>query len=302
MNMAMMNNQKTLRGLLVSEAMRKQVVTLPQDAAIEKGINFLIKYKINAVLTTDEHGMPAGVVSKTDIMGAYYAGLPLEAPLDNIMSAPPLFCGPKDSLESALEKMRSNAVYRLYVIGEKPEQVIGALAYPDIVGLLYRYCHVCEYSHKRQRQKKHADSTIRRYKVKEVMTSSAKAYGEDNALTYIMEELSKYRFGAVLIKDKNNVPCGVVSKTDLALSYKHGMDSEIEAKRVMSSPVRSCGEDDLLEDAIQNMIFADIHRLFVHKQAPKNIVGVLSLSDAARIRSGSCHACVSSRIKVDEHG
>jgi hypothetical protein len=26
---------------------------------------------------------------------------------------------------------------------------------------------------------------------------------------------------------------------------------------------------------------------------------VLSLSDAARLRSGSCHACVSSRIKID---
>ena len=32
---------------------------------------------------------------------------------------------------------------------------------------------------------------------------------------------------------------------------------------------------------------------------PQNIVGVLSLSDAARIRSGSCHACVSSRIRVE---
>ncbi len=27
----------------------------------------------------------------------------------------------------------------------------------------------------------------------------------------------------------------------------------------------------------------------------------VSLSDAARIRSGSCHGCDSSRIKVDEH-
>ena len=32
------------------------------------------------------------------------------------------------------------------------------------------------------------------------------------------------------------------------------------------------------------------------------LIGMLSLSDAARLRSGSCHACVSSRIKIDEHG
>lgn len=28
--------------------------------------------------------------------------------------------------------------------------VVGALAYPDIVGLLYQYCHDCEYNHLRQ--------------------------------------------------------------------------------------------------------------------------------------------------------
>jgi signal-transduction protein with cAMP-binding, CBS, and nucleotidyltransferase domain len=69
----------------------------------------------------------------------------------------------------------------------------------------------------------------------------------------------------------------------------------------MSSPVRSFEENGLLEDAIQKMIFTDVHRLFVHQNDPQKILGVLSLSDAARIRSGSCHACVSKRIRVDNH-
>mgnify|MGYP006304013069 CR=1 FL=1 len=63
--------------------------------------------------------------------------------------------------------------------------------------------------------------------------------------------------------------------------------------------VRRCGADDLLEDAIRKMIFTDIHRLFVRETGTGDLVGVFSLSDAARIRSGSCHACVSSRITVD---
>jgi hypothetical protein len=46
------------------------------------------------------------------------------------------------------------------------------------------------------------------------------------------------------------------------------------------------------------MIFFDLHRLFVWKDDPKNLVGVLSLSDAARFRSGTCRACLTSRIKV----
>jgi CBS domain-containing protein len=299
--MTTMDKRETLSGLLVNEAMRRQVIYLPRDAAIDKGINFLIKYKINAFLTTDNNDRPAGVVSKTDVMGAYYADLPLETSLDNIMSSPPLFCRPDDSLESALEKMRSQGIYRLYVIAASSDDVAGTLAYPDIVGLLYQYCHDCEYSHRRRKRKKQADGTIRRYQVNEVMTPSVKGCLKDDTLMHVMEELSQYRFGAVLISDGNNVPCGIVSKTDLALSYKHGVDSQTPAQTIMSSPVRSCAENEFLEDAIRKMIFTDIHRLFVHKDDPENVVGVLSLSDAARIRSGSCHACVSSRIRVDDH-
>jgi predicted transcriptional regulator len=299
--MVILDKKKTLTGLLVKEAMRKQVIHLPQSASIDNGIRALIKFKINAFLIKDENGLPTGVVSKTDIMGAYYASLPLETPLNNIMSFSPLFCRPNDTLESALDIMKSKGIYRLYVIGENQKKVVGTLAYPDIVGLLYLYCNDCEHSHFRKKRKEQADPAIPRYKVKEVMTSFVKACGENDSLLKVMEELSAYRFGAVLITDKNNHPSGVISKTDLSISYKHGVDSKIEAKSIMSSPVLSCEENELLEDAIKQMIFTDIHRLFVYKDDPQNIVGVFSLSDAARVRSGSCHACLSSRIKVDKH-
>ena len=299
--MVILDKKKTLTGLLVKEAMRKQVIHLPQSASIDNGIRALIKFKINAFLIKDENGLPTGVVSKTDIMGAYYASLSLETPLKNIMSFSPLFCRPNDTLESALDIMKSKGVYRLYVIGKNQKKVVGTIAYPDIVGLLYLYCNDCEHSYFRKKRKKQADPAIRRYRVKEVMTSFVKACGENDSLLKVMEELSAYRFGAVLITDKNNHPSGVISKTDLSISYKHGIDSQKEAKCIMSSPVRSCEENDLLEDAIKQMIFSDVRRLFVHKDDPQNIVGVFSLSDAARIRSGSCHACLSSRIKVDKH-
>jgi len=90
------------------------------------------------------------------------------------------------------------------------------------------------------------------------------------------------------------------SKSDLIVAYKHGVSSEVPASSVMASPVVSCDEQELLSGAIQRMIFTDIHRLFVHRGDPAEISGVLSLSDAARARSGSCHACVSSRIRVEQ--
>jgi predicted transcriptional regulator len=289
----------TLSGLTVSQVMRRQVIHLNLNTTIDNSINALIKYKINALLSTDSQGMPAGVLSKTEIMGAYYAGLPIESAIEDIMNTHILFSSPDDSLEDALEKMRSNSVYRLYVRGPEKTKVIGVLAYPDIVGLLYQYCHDCKYSHFQRKKDWHFDS-VRRITVKSIMTKEPKAVFKDESLIKVMEELSVYRFGALLVQDRSKVPCGVISKTDLTLAYKHGVDSRTSSESIMSMPVQSCDSNDLLEEAIRKMIYTDVHRIFIYRDAPDNLVGVISLSDAARSRSGSCHACMSSRIKIED--
>jgi predicted transcriptional regulator len=299
--MAIVLKNFVLGKLSVEEAMRRQVISLSQTAAIDQSINYMIKYKANALLTTDGEDKPSGVVSKTDIMGAYYAALPIDSPLEHIMNSPPLFCRAGDSLDAALNQMRSNSIYRIYVLASDSDSMAGVLAYPDIVGLLYRYCHTCEYSHLGAKKTYRNSNAVIRYTVKDIMTQPVKAFSQDESLMRIIEGLSEYRFGAVLVTDGHNEPCGVISKSDLALAYKHGISTETTADAIMSCPVHACDENEYLEFAIQKMIFTEVHRLFVYRQNPKNIVGVLSLSDAARLRSGSCQACVSSRIKIDEH-
>jgi CBS domain-containing protein len=299
--MVVIERKNTLQNLSVSNAMRRQVVQLEQTKSIDHGINILIKFKVNALLTVDGENKPVGVVSKTDIMGAYYAGLVIDSPLEYIMVSPPLFCHSSDSLEAALELMRSHGVYRLYVLDSESEKLVGALAYPDIVGLLYQYCRQCEFNHLNILKHHGKNDSMRRFSVREVMTSQVRSIGRNEALSGVMEELSAHRFGAILVADDAGSPCGVISKTDLALTYKHGVDPQTPAHTVMSSPVHTCDVDLLLEEAIRKMILTDTHRLFVHEGDGGNIVGVLSLSDAARVRSGSCHGCVSSRIKVEDH-
>jgi len=279
--------------------MRIQIFSLPVTSAIRHGIRHLIKYKTNAFLVCEEGGSPVGVVSTTDIMGAYYAGLPIESPLDHIMVSPPILCSPGDSLESALDTMRAHRVYCLYVRDESKHQVVGALAYPDIVGLLYGYCRSCDRS-VMNRKKDLLENPELRIRVREVMTSSVVWLYENDSLFQIMEGISSHRCGAVLIKNRDEKPIGVISRTDLILAYTRGIPSETLAINILSwSRVISCQESAFLEDAIRKMILTDLQRLFVWAEATENIVGVISLSDAARVRSGSCHACTSSRIRVE---
>jgi CBS domain-containing protein len=296
-----MAQSNTLQNLRVRKAMRRQIICLDQDKTISHGINTIIKHKVNALLAVDGQRQPIGVVSKTDIMGAYYAGLPIDSPLDFIMVSPPIYCKAGDSLDAALEQMRTSKVYRLYVAEDNSEDLAGTLAYPDIVGLLYQYCHQCEYSHlNRQKQVKNSGN-VTRFKVREMMTPGVKSLAMHESLNTVMESLSTYRFGAMLITDAENLPAGVISKTDLVLAYNHGVAPLVTADKVMHPSVHTCDADSLLEEAIKKMILADIHRLFVHEDNENNIVGVLSLSDAARGRSGSCYGCISSRIKVEDH-
>jgi len=212
--MCIVVKQNTLGGLPVREAMRMEVVRIPATASIQTAVRSLVKHKVNGLLVTDAYDGPVGVVSKTDIVGAYYASLPVEYAVENIMMAPPIFCGQADLLESALDTMRSAGVYRLYVLGGHPARVVGVLAYPDIVGLLYRYCHDCDNSLLNKRRTQKLVDASSRWRVKDAMTPSVTSFSENASLLEIMEGLSAYRFGAVLITKGpfQNNSCNLTSR------------------------------------------------------------------------------------------
>jgi signal-transduction protein with cAMP-binding, CBS, and nucleotidyltransferase domain len=288
--------QNVMKDLTVHEAMRRLIINLTAEATLEEAIRYAVKFKVNAILITDPNQEAVGVVTKTDLMGAYYAGLPLDTPMASIMVGPPLFCRLDDTLDAALDCMRTHKIHRLYVREEGSQQAIGVLAYPDIVGLLYRYCHVCEKNLRRNA----SDSEhllADRVRLREVMTPGVFALSDKANLLEVMEGLAAHKFGALLITGGDGAPAGVISKTDLILAYRHRIPPEAPAATVMTGRVEACDSQDILVNALRRMIFADVSRVFVFQESPGHIVGVFSLSDATRFRSGTCRACVSSRIR-----
>ncbi len=295
--MPLVETRSVFSGIPVSEAMRRQVISLPFSADIGQGIRMMIRYKANAVLLTDK-SVPFGVVSKTDLMGAFYADFPTETPLGDVMGSQPIACFPDDPLESALEIMEAAGVHRLYVTGANREEVIGTVAYSEIVGLLYRYCRACERGTAKKRMKLSGIDPSARLTVREVMTQDVWSCRDKDRLFTVIETLSTHHMGAVLVKNEAQSPVGVISKTDLILAYHHGVSQETESREIMNKPVHSVPAEELLSKAIQQMLINDVQRLFVHRDAsnPDLICGVLALSDSARFRSGSCRACTAGRM------
>lgn len=290
--------RSVLSGVRVESAMRRQVVRGVRSASLSACINQMIKHKVGAMLVVDELNRPAGVLSKTDLVSAYYAMLPVDTPVGDIVAGAPAFCYPDDLLEEAIDRMQAEGIHRIYVRGAHIEQIVGTLSYLDVVGLLYRYCRNCRNSVFRHRQ---GDAlSERRILVREVMSSRVYTGRCTSHLGEIIETLTSSRCGAALLVDEAAQPAGVISKTDLVLAYKHGLAIETPAAEIMQHPVLSCGEDNLLAHALQQMLLRDVQRLFVHKGNACRIVGVLSLSDSARFRSGSCRACMPSRLLADD--
>jgi len=300
-----LNQQKkpsVLAGFLVKEVMRRKVVRLPPESTVESALRSMIKHRVSGLLI--EHAAnarPAGVLSKTDIMGAYYADLPIDIKIGDIMSRPVLSCQLDDSLEEALQRMKEHRVTRLYVNAEDDGAVIGVLAYPEVVGLMYRHCHYCRKSlFKGQYISSNTKKAILRLTVGDIMGTEVLRLPGTATIMQVIEELSSAVGSEVLICNDDGAAVGVVTISDVVMAYRHGRKQDELARQIMTTPVRLCNAGAMLEEAIQTMIFADVGRLFVRDEKNSAIMGVLNLADTAKARSGSCQACIVSRITIKD--
>lgn len=296
-----MGKKSVLIGFLVKDVMRRKVVKLTPESTIESALRIMIKHRVSGLLIEyPGSGRPAGVLSKTDIMGAYYADLPLSVQVGDIMSRPVLTCEREMFLEAALGRMKEHSVTRLYVTSNE-NTVVGVLAYPEIVGLMYRHCHYCEKSLFKGRYRSDSTSAaILRFTVYDIMTPVVQTLSDDATIEQAIEQLSEPIGTEVVICDDKDTAQGVVSVTDVVMAYLRNRRQSEPAREIMTTPVRMCRAEAMLEEAIQTMIFADVGRLFVQDGQSGNIIGVLSLADTAKARSGSCQACIVSRISLKE--
>jgi CBS domain-containing protein len=284
-----------LSSVTVAEAMRRQIVRCDPEESIARCIARMVKYKTGAVLVEEEGGACLGVVSKTDLAGMYYAGMDLDTRLGEIAGGDPLCCNPGDRLETALATMLDRGIRRVYV--HDGEEITGVVGYADIVGAMYRFCIRCRrnvYSSGKLRPEAGGGWLT----AEDVMHPGVMGCSASESLQQALETLLESRIGALAVfDDSEQKPVGVLSMSDAVLAYRHEVDQGISVERVMSAPVLTCEKSDSLTAILRTMIYADVQRIFVYDTRLDHLTGVLSLTDAARVRSGACKACkVASRL------
>ncbi len=288
--MALILNKNDLRKLSIREALRKEKFFLNSDVSLNECISDMIKYKIGAILvgqdTSSNANNEIGIISKTDILMAYYSGLPLDIRARDIMVTNIFSCYEKEPLDLAINIMIEQDIKQLVVLNEKKEQ-IGILSFPDIVGLIYKICFNCQRNIFKIGQGVEKKDWVR---VKDVMCREVKTIKYDSPISSALETILVEHIGALLVIGQDKELIGVISKTDLIIAYRHGLELDVPVAKIMSSPPVVCDPDCSLTEAIKLLILADVQRLFI-KDLGNNVIGVLSFTDAARFRSGTCKAC-----------
>jgi CBS domain-containing protein len=291
-------NHTAFKNIAINEAMRRRFLRLDPMLDLQGCIAALIKHKSNAALVEEraDFGGP-GVVSKSDLIAAFYSGLPLETHLGSIRNEPLHTCSDSDSLDTALDLMRRQDIRRVYVRGQQ-QDIIGLISASDIVGLLYTIC--CRCRHKGTRTRNGSEPAP--LSVADVMTGRVASCTTEDSLESAIEILISDHVGALLVRDASHRPEGVISKTDLILAYRHGISLATRVADIMTRSPITVSQTDRLSLALRAMIFADVQRVFVQDSVQSDIAGVLSLTDAARSRSGSCKACRMARQEMQSFG
>lgn len=290
------DRESSFASLVVGSLMRRTLLRKSESATLASAIATFIKYKADAILVVDDVGKPTGVVTKSEVMSGYFSDLPIDTTLETIMGAPVISCTPDETLQHALLTMQDRHIHRIFVTDPVSGEPLGTLSYPDIVGVLYRYCCRCDSSLHNRRRRAVAEALPPKLTVKEVMHHAVISGSANASIEEMIGLLASYRIGALLLTDAEGRPAGVLSKTDLTLAYRRGVPLSAKAESIMHRKVMCCRASEELELAIRQMIFTEVSRLFVKTDNTEEIVGIVTLTDAARARSGSCRACTNSRI------
>ena len=284
--------RSVLTGMAAGQAMQRAFPRTTPDRGLDEVIRQMVRTREDAVLVEGEDGAGedrSGVVTKTDLTAAFYGGLAIDTRAGDLVAGPVETCPAAEGLDRVLDRMNAKKIHQIFVADEEGA-VCGKISHEDVAGLIYRHCRRCRQGHRAR-----SDRELPRLTVAEVMTRQIQACRPSHTLYQVMDMLSHRQVRALPVVDENHCALGVISKTDLIRAYSRGREPWEPAGEIMASPVVTAGPEDLLSAALTTMLLRDIQHLFVAGEKNGRVVGSVSLSDAARFRSGTCRACSPSR-------
>ncbi|MCX8187058.1 MAG: CBS domain-containing protein [Nitrososphaeria archaeon] len=117
----------------VRDVMSSPVIESKEDETAQEIAQKMMRYRIGAIVVTDEKGSPLGIVTKTDLVEKVIARnlRPDEVKAREIMNTPLETIDPEAKLEDALRKMNKLKISRLAVVYKN--KLTGLISLKDIL-------------------------------------------------------------------------------------------------------------------------------------------------------------------------
>ena len=119
--------------------------------------------------------------------------------------------------------------------------------------------------------------------VEDVMSSPVTIVFEDDSVEHVAQLIAELNIGSVVVTNRTENPVGLITERDIVarVTAKNLLPSEIKAKEVMSSPLRTIEPDMDIKEAAKMMKKHSIRRLIVMDKG--RMAGIISSRDIVAI-------------------
>ncbi len=121
-------------GHLVSDIMKKNVISIDEAKTIKDAANMMNEARIGSIIITKDD-TPVGILTERDFVTKIAAKeIPLSTPLSKVMTKPLLVIGPNQTVWEAAEIMKNMEIHRVAV--QEGNKIIGMVTTTDLIKII----------------------------------------------------------------------------------------------------------------------------------------------------------------------
>ena len=275
----------------IKDIMSSPVYVIAPDETISHARNLMLKHKIGALVVVDNDKM-IGIVTKSDMGKRMAQAEPMwrrrpidKVPINLVMTESPITIYPEASIKQAVDLMLENSINNIPVT---KNSVVGIVTRGDIV--------------------KYISEQATDTKVSEMINKDIVSVHRHHTINHVVDEMEINKVRKVIVIDDMEEAVGIISTTNLALSsmtdnenklstksikmarrptsggektYRYIKEVALVAEDIMSGPIITINNDNIISDAAKIMIKENITALPVEQDG--EIVGMISRSDVLRV-------------------
>jgi len=121
--------------MLVKDIMTSPVITIDENAPVNKAAQLMDKNKVGCIIVTSKKGKPLGIITERDLVTRVLAknARPSKLTVKEVMTSPLIAIDPDETLSEAARRMSRLSIRRLGVMYK--ENLVGLISSKDILAI-----------------------------------------------------------------------------------------------------------------------------------------------------------------------